>query len=193
MKSYRSAAQGNRMTNLREFHAIQWMIVAIALMCGSLPVAAETGSSPQDRERFVSIARSLEKSPLETSLREDRKWALAWLTDAPDVTVTVCAAPTAGVVIGDYAYASEILVQYMFSMAARIIEHPEKIQDPVQLQLAGVESALTAYGSILRDKPEAKSAELEGLLEAQTRGELPDFVRKAFENCISKTAEAPSK
>jgi hypothetical protein len=74
----------------------------------------------------------------------------------------------------------------MFSMAALVIEHPEKANDPSAKQLAGVEGALNAYRSILRDKPEAKSAALETLLQIQSRGGLPDFIRKAWIRCSAK-------
>lgn len=158
-------------------------------MCGSMPATAETHSSPQDRGRFASIARNLENSPLESSLQADRQWALAWLTNAPDVSVTICNDPLGGVVTSDYAYAPDILVQYIFSMAARIIEQPETTQNPNAIQLAGVEGALNAYRAILREKPGAKSPALEEVLQSKARGELPDFVRKAFDTCIAKEAE----
>jgi len=154
------------------------------LVCGLTPASAvETRSSPGDRERFVSITQNLEEAPLKPSLKADREWALRWLTDAPDVTVKVCAAPLGGLVQSNYPYASEIVVQYMFAMAALIVEHPEARNDPGRQQLAGVEGALNAYRSILRDKPEAKSAALETLLETRTRGELPGFVQKASDRC----------
>lgn len=155
-----------------------------ALVFGPTPSAAsDTRSSAEDRQRFVSVARSLERAPLQPSLTADREWALAWLTEAPDVTVTVCADALAGVLESKYPHAGEIILQNMFSMAAFVIEHPETADDPNAQQLAGVEGALGAYRSILRDKPEAKSSALESLLNTQSRGELPGFVRKAWIRC----------
>lgn len=181
------------MPNLKRLHAVHTAIAAGTLMCGLTSAAAETRSSTQDRERFVLVTRKLENAPLNSSLQEDRKWALEWLTNAPDVSVTVCADPLGGVVTSDYAYAPEILVQYMFSMATSVIEHSETAQDPNAIQLEGVEGALNAYRSILMVKPEAKSPELDGVLEAQDRGELPEYVRKAFDRCKSKDSEALSE
>ncbi len=71
-------------------------------------------------------------------------------------------------------------------MAAFIIEHPETANDSNAQQLAGVVGALNAYRSILRDNPDAKSRDLDQLLETQARGELPDFVRDAFARCSAK-------
>jgi hypothetical protein len=170
------------------------LAVFLALVCGLAPAsAAETNSSPEDRARFVSITRSIEEAPFKPSLKADREWALEWLTEAPDVSVTVCADPLGGLVQSNYPHASEIVVQYMFSMAASIIEHPGTTNDPYAQQLAGVEGALAAYQSILREKPEAKSPALDGLLQTRSRGELSDFVRKAFDSCSAKESETLSK
>jgi hypothetical protein len=107
------------------------MAVGVVLVCGLTPsLAADTRSSPEDHERFVSITRNMEKAPLKPNLKADREWALSWLTDAPDISVTVCADPLGGLVQSDYSYASEIVVQYMFSMAASVIEHPNATNDP---------------------------------------------------------------
>ena len=161
-------------------------LLLAALVCGIAPVSAQdTRSSPEDRARFVSITRQLEQSPLEASLDTDRKWALNWLTEAPDVSVVVCADTIGGLLNSDYPHLPEIVVQYMFSMAAQIIEHPELTSDPLAQQLAGLEGALAAYRSILRDEPQATSPVLEGMIEARARGELPGLVRKALGNCAA--------
>jgi hypothetical protein len=163
------------------------LALGAALVCGLSPASAsDARSSPEDRQRLVSIARGLEQAPLKPGARAERTWAVEWITNAPDVSVTICTEPLAGLVRSDYQYAPEITLQDMFSMAASAIEHPESSNDPVAQQLAGVEGALTAYRSILRDKPDSKSPILEGLLQTQSRGELPDFVRRAWAACSAK-------
>ncbi len=163
------------------------LALGLALVCRLTPAsAADTHSSLQDRARFVSITRSLEEAPLKPSLKPDRDWALSWLTDAPDIAVNVCLDSLGEVTKSNYPYAPEIVLQYTFSMAALVIEHPETTNDPNAQQLAGVEGALKAYRSILRDKPDAKSSDLEALLETRTRGELPDFIRTATSRCSAK-------
>jgi hypothetical protein len=163
------------------------LALGLALVFGLTPaIAADAHSSPADRARFVSITRTLEDAPLLPSLQPDREWALQWLTEAPDVSVSICSASLGGVVQSKYPYAGKVLLQYMFSMAALVIEHPETAKDPNAQQLAGVEGALRTYRSVLRDKPEAKSPDLEALLATQTRGELPDFLRKASASCAAK-------
>ena len=162
-------------------------VLGLASVCGLTPVsAADMRSSPGDRERFVSITRNLEEAPLNPNLKADRAWALSWLTDAPDVSVNVCLASLGDMAQSKYPYDGQIVLQYTFSMAALVIEHPETVNDPNAQQLAGAEGALNAYRAILRDEPDAKSPTLEALLETRTRGELPDFVRKAAIRCSAK-------
>lgn len=162
----------------------------LALLACAAPAFAQTKaqSSPEDRQRFVSIVHSLEHEPLNASLQDDRAWALQWLMDAPDVSVNVCLDPLGSVSEKDYAHTPEIVFQYTVAMGAFIIENPAKSDDPDAQQLAGVESALNAYRSIRTAQPDDKSPALEKLLGLQSRGELPGFVHKAFLKCLAKDA-----
>ena len=38
-------------------------------------------STPQERQRFVSLTRKLETSPLDKSLYDEKVWAKKWLED----------------------------------------------------------------------------------------------------------------
>ncbi|MEZ0242393.1 MAG: hypothetical protein ACAH11_03390 [Sphingomonas sp.] len=158
-----------------------------ALLVCAMPALAQT-SSPEDRQRFVTIVHNLERTPLDPGLRADRSWAIKWLTDAPDVSVTICADVLGGVPSKDYAHSPEILVQYMLGMGAFAIENPGKADDADAQQLAGVESALKAYGVMRTMEPDKKSPALEKLLALQMRGELPGFVQKAFRTCMAAGA-----
>ena len=166
-------------------------VMLFALLVCTTPAFAQTNahSSPEDRQRFVSIVHSLERAPLEPSLRDSRSWAIQWLTDAPDVTVTVCLDPLGGVSEKHYAHTSVVVVQYALAMAAFIIENPDKSNDPDAQQLAGVEGALNAYRAMRTAQPNEKSPELEQLSGMQNRGELPGFVRTAYLRCLAKSGK----
>ena len=174
-----------------------WMRIAtlptmlLAVLVCAPPALAQTSahSSPEDRQRFVSIERSLERTPLDSSLQADRKWAVQWLIDAPDVSVNVCLDPLGGVSEKDYARTAEVVVQYTIAMAAFVIENPEKANDPDAQQLAGVEGALNAYRSMRAAQPNDTSPALEKLLGMQSRGELPGFVHKAYLRCMAKNGK----
>ena len=156
-----------------------------ALLLSAVPALAQTDtqSSPQDRQRFVTTVRNLERAPLDSALQGDRAWAIQWLTDAPDVSVTVCAGPIGGLPKKNFAHGPEITVQYMLGMAVYAIETPVKANDPEAQQVAGVESALRAYQTMRAAQPGTRSPELDKLIELQSKGELPAFVRKAYAQC----------
>ncbi len=160
------------------------LVLFVASLFGfTLAFAEDRATSIEDRERFVSVIRQLEQDPLNPDLVADRQWALYWLTEAPDISVIACANTLGDLLEGDYRFEREIVVHYLFAIGVRIIEHPEAADDPIAQQLAGVEGALAAYRSILRDEPGAKSPALEEMIEVRDRGEMPDFVREAYTNC----------
>jgi hypothetical protein len=162
-----------------------------ALLVCATPGFAQTKahSSPEERQRFVTIVHNLERTPLDPALGRDRSWAIRWLTDVPDISVSVCSDPLGGVIGEKYAHAGEITVQYIFGMAALIIENPGTANDVDAQQLAGVESALKAYRVMRGARPDEQSPALEKLLGMQGRGELPDFVRNAYRECKAKSAQ----
>jgi hypothetical protein len=140
-------------------------------------------STAEERTRFLALTRKLEQTPLDKSLYAEKKWALQWIEDIPDITVTPC--PT---VLGEdlfssrYPYASNLLFQVVFGGVAFVIEHPDKKDDQVAQYTAGVESALKAYRGILRADPVASRA-LEELLQKQSEGKLAEFVKAASKDC----------
>jgi hypothetical protein len=160
------------------------------LACGTSAFAqTRAQSSPEDRQRFVSAVESLESAPMSPKLQDDRAWAIQWLTDAPDISVAACLDSLGGVSEKSYAQAPKIIVQYMIAMAAFIIKTPGKKNDPVAQQLAGVESALSAYQAIRTAGGSARSSALEKLLEIKSEGKLLDFVRRANQRCLAQGAE----
>jgi carboxypeptidase Q len=141
-------------------------------------------ATPEERQRFVAITHKMEAAPLDESLHSEREWALKWLVDVPDISVSVCIAPIDGPGKKKYKYSPELMVQLTYSSAAFIIEHPEQAKDADAQHLAGVEGAVKAYQSILRTKPNAKSEAMEGLLEKQHDGKLADYVQETWRaNC----------
>ena len=160
------------------------LALALALGCGLMPAsAADQASSAEDRRRFVAVARQLEEAPLEPRLAAERRWALNWLIEAPDVSVTVCANLWSGLMDENYPHSGEILLQSSLSMAAAVIERPDMADDTIAQQMAGAEGALRAYRAVLRDRPEAHSPFLDALVLTQSRGQLRDSVSSAWPGC----------
>ena len=171
----------------------------IALMLFSLAVLTFAQDEPKDepkraastaaeRQRFLALTRKLEQSPLDKSLYDEKKWAKKWLEDIPDINVNICAPILFGVdfLAEQNKYTPQLSYQATFASAAYIIEHPDKAGDLDGQFIAGVESALKAYSSIVKGEPQAKSKALDDLLEKQKQGKLADFVRSASKSCQDK-------
>ena len=158
----------------------------LALALSFLPpcFAAERGpSTPEERQRAVSIARRLEADPLNSTLRAERKWALEWLIQVPDIHVKMCTVFLGPVLDSKKNFASEIMFQMMLSQAAFTIEHPEKASDDLAQYAAGVEGSLKAYESILKSKPKARWPFLDELIQKRDSGGLPGYVKDQMEKC----------
>jgi hypothetical protein len=142
-------------------------------------------STSEERQRFVALTHKLEQNPLDKSLYAEKRWALDWIHDIPDINIVVC--PT---VLGEdflesrYRYADDLLYQVVFGNVVFLIEHPDKKSDLVAQYTAGVESALKAYKGILKADP-IISRTLEDLLERQSHGKLADFIRENTKECKS--------
>jgi len=141
-------------------------------------------STPEERARFVSIARKFDANPLDPSLKQDREWAILWLIQVPDIRAKMCTE-----VLGPaynkekYRHASEITMQLLLSGGAFVIENPDNAKDDKAQYLAAVEGALKAYQSILREEPEATSKALNDLQQKQSQSTLADFVRESSKKC----------
>jgi len=140
-------------------------------------------STPEDRQRLVSIAHKLEAAPLDRSLEPDRDWAVKWVVAAPDVHVRICTSLLAELRRPRYEYRPVLSAQLLISSAAFVIEHPEQGIDASAQSVAGMEGVLKAYSSILKEKPQATAKSLDDLLQKQKAGKLAETVRGKTSNC----------
>jgi len=172
-----------------------WVVLAALLLSMPRPghgQAKRGPSTPEERTRFVAIAQKLQQSPLDPELRPELQWALRWLIEVPDISVNVCTAPLGDFMKKKYKYSSEIVTQFTFSSGQFIIEHPDQAKDANAQYVAGVEGVLRAYQSILKTKPDAKSKELDELIQKQTQGTLNEYVRAAADKGCQGSAAGHS-
>ncbi len=166
------------------FFSLLVLTLSLAALAQDSPAPPKRGpSTPEERKRLVNIEHKMEASPLDKGLDKDIKWALDWIRDVPDVTVSLCWSPLEPAIRSDYKYHTRIPGQFALSSAAFIIEHPDRATDQVAPYIAGVEGVLRAYKSTVKSEPEAKSDELDELLKMQAAGTLADYVRKAAKDC----------
>jgi hypothetical protein len=135
-------------------------------------------STPEEKKRFLAIEQKMEQNPLDPTLRKERDWAVHWIIDIPDINVNPCPELLGNFMESRYRYKAEINGQVAFSMAAFMIEHPDKTGDIVATNTAALEGALTAYRAILRIEPTAQSQFMEALAEQESEGKLTKYVRE---------------
>jgi hypothetical protein len=159
--------------------ALGFLLVLVCLASLTNAQSKRGPSTPEERERFVAIAHKLEANPLDKTLQSDREWALRWLIEVPDISVSICSQALGPKFFNTkYKYSGEIVGQLTLSQGAFVIEHPDKAQDFIAQYLAGAEGALKAYKAILQTAPKAKSKELDELLAKQANGQLTDFLKE---------------
>lgn len=159
--------------------------LALTLLSGPPPCgAAERGpSTPEERQRAVSIARRLEAEPLGPTAKDDRAWVIKWLIEVPDIHVEACTEFLGPLLDSKRNFSSEIFGQMLISDVAYVIEHPDKADDGVSRFAAGLEGALKTYESILKTKPKARWPFLDELIRRRDSGTLQDHVRSSMEKC----------
>lgn len=163
---------------------VQFAVVCLLCFAFVSLVFAQAPSTPEERARLVALAHKLESNPLDPNLRAEREWAIKWLSEVPDIHVSMC--PT---ILGDYhkyKYFFEITTQLMLAGAEFSIENPDQAKDQVGQYLASAQGALKAYGAILQQSPKAKSKALDEVVEQRNAGKLKELIQEsASKNCRS--------
>jgi hypothetical protein len=147
-------------------------------MCSSAIAAAPAmPAGDGDTRKVIELTRHLEEQPLAEDGKAARAWLIGWITQAPELQINLC--DTLQVLKKDqeYEHTAHLVVQTMFGMAAWELEHPQARGMDLEVQLAGVRSALRAYASILRDHPQMKFAPMDRLAAHEAAGDLPAHMK----------------
>ena len=153
--------------------------LVVVLAAVSLPCAAKmrTLSTPEDRERVVDYAHSLEEHPLAKDNLAKRMWLTEWIVKAPEVSVDVCCKELQSLDEVNNTYSEQLRMQAMYSQAAFELEHPD-VTNSATIQTAGLAGTLRAYRAILRFDPSAKYPVLDNLLSLEKQGKLQKYVER---------------
>lgn len=157
-------------------------VMLITLFC---TVGFARGTQDDEKnaaDKLIKSARLLEQKPFDKDAKDLRKWAFMWIAQTDKVSVTVCSLLLE--VDKDYKYSGDLYTQYTMGMAAFKLANSDKAGDEDAAQLAGVESAMTSYESIVREKPKATNAFMDGLLAKRADGSLAKYVLE--NNCKAK-------
>jgi hypothetical protein len=153
------------------------IIFALLLIGLSALNAFGQDQKQKDREMLIKASRFLEEKPFDKQAKDVRAWAVKYASDTEEVTVIVCGAGMTPLLDKKNKFGSELLGQYLVSMTAFKLENPGK--DENAAQLAGLESVLRTYETMLKENPKAKSTKVEELLAKRNDGTLAKYVADA--------------
>lgn len=158
-------------------------LLSLALVLTGL-LFANDGAAAVSSDEVPALVRALEQDPLAPDARQLRAELIRWATDTQDVTITVC--PVLGPVPGDdVPNGPELLAQAMFANGAFKLEHPERREDEVAAQLAGIASLLRTYEKLLAADPGARIPEFDTWLQQRGDGTLAEQRTPAIiEKCL---------
>jgi hypothetical protein len=137
-------------------------------------------STPEERDRFVKVAAAFQADPLNKALQPDREWAILFLIEVPDISISICIEMMPWTK-DKYELSGELTVAAMLAAGSFVIKNGSS--DQFAVNTAGVEAALEAYRKIVAADPKKVSKRTNELLEKQKRAELAEFVRAAQKKC----------
>jgi hypothetical protein len=132
-------------------------------------------NKPSDKETLIKATQLLETQPFIDKAKDFRGWAMRYIIETDDVSVTVCTNMLSSIMDKKNKYSSELLAQYTMGMAAFKLSNPDKAKDDAA-QLAGMESMLKAYENMVKEKPKTKFQPVDDLIAKRDKGELKKFV-----------------
>lgn len=141
-------------------------------------------SGPLSGDQLRAIAtdiRQLEARPLAPGAREGRRNLLVWITESPDVSVSICQ-EVAGFTGPQSPYRAELLGQFIYSSAAYAIENEGA--DAVAVNVGGLQGTLVTYRALLeREGRRARDSFMESVAELSEAGQLESYVRSGLADC----------
>ncbi len=157
--------------------------IACLVLVGLLNSNSIAGRQKEDpAQTLIKAAKFLEELPFDKDAKKIRSWAMVWVTETDKVSVTVCS-----LILGvdkKYKYTGEMIGQYTIGMAAFKLANPDKASNEDAAQLAGIESTIISYESMIKAEPKAKNAFMDQLVAKKADGSLPQFVLE--NNCKGK-------
>ena len=161
------------------------IFLALALLLFSQAAFAQKRgpSTAKERARVVELVHKLQADPVDPQLRSERDWALRWLLEVPDITVTMCADLLKPVLGSKYKYELDLIAFNTLASAAFVIKNPGA--NLFAVNKSALESTLAAYQAILKANREANLKGLDVLVQMMINGELDKFVQRATDDCSS--------
>ena len=162
-------------------------LMSLLVICSLVGTVTASDSSPlMDNAKVVPLTRFLEDQPLNESAPMVRSALLQWEDKSKDVVDVVCPGVFSPLPDKSIKYSSELLAQFIFGSAAYQIANPPEKGKLMPAQLAGMQSMLKAYRSILAQDPSTRVPRLDELSKDEEQGKLLQVLKPLVDaNCKS--------
>ena len=178
-------AQNNRDPQVKNL-----LVSCLVIAC--FPAWADKSNPPteSEHEKFIRLTQTLEVRPLDPEAAEMRAWLIRWAEAAPDVSILACD------ILGpvpetQVPYGPELLGQYLFGNGAFQLKNPSSSDNVQKTQMAGVNSLLSAYQSILKADPGARIPHYDSWLDKQAAGALEAELAPVIQDeCVASSPKA---
>lgn len=168
---------------------MQSRVLSALFFATCLPAALACASDrlpTVDNAKVVPLTRFLENQPLNESAPLVRAALLDWEDKSKDVVDVVCPGVFSPLPDESIKYNGELLAQFIFGSAAYQIANPAEKGKLMPAQLAGMQSMLKAYRSILAQKPDARIPRYDELSKDDEQGKLLQVLEPLVKaNCKS--------
>ncbi len=140
-------------------------------------------STAEERQQALETIHSWQADPLGPNAKDQFGSVLKFFVVVPDLTVHVCTLLDR-LPKGDKKDSNTIFGGQFMSQAAFVIENPDKKDDRMAENQAGVEGALRTYELLLKTNPKDRQPYLDDLIQRRDAGTLTQFVKaSAAANC----------
>ena len=163
------------------------LTIAFALLFIGLcaQISSAQSANQIDKETFIKAVKILEQDPFIKDGKKYREALTFYLIETKDVSVTLCTDNlTEPLFDKKYKFSNELFGQNMFGMAVFKLENPDKAKDEAAARLAGVESMLRTYETMVKQNSKAKLAAADELIALRDKSELKAKIDAA--NCGKK-------
>ncbi len=166
-------------------HTIRFSIAAILLIGALRPADAgdkPRPTTPEQRQRVVKIAHALEENPFAPNAAEDRAWVYNLAGNSSDIRTSLCLGLISSLLATEKPHSELLVMQWIVSTTAFVIEHPEQGSDDVAASTAGLKGLLRTYRNVLKV---AKESRLEFLDDLATKSpeQLAAYVSEGLRKC----------
>lgn len=167
----------------------------LAVLLGASPAFAQettlgikappTGSlSAEQLAAVAADIRRLENDPLASDAKQASENLFKWAIESPDVSLSICTGVIGGLSKSESTHHATLLVYFILSSAAYVIENPDHAEDKTKVNIGGLEGVINAYNVIKAQEGDAANDSfIEKLINMKKEEKLEAYVVKGLEKC----------